>query len=79
MGRQMVSGSFNSARKSFCRLIKYIEPGFPLNTIRSGQLKKEALFIGDPSLIPYSEEGCGIDLIDEDNWYNSYSQHPWPP
>ena len=57
MGRQMVSWSFNShLEKASGDPIKYIEPGFPLNTIRHGQLKKEALFIGDPSLIPYSEE-----------------------
>ena len=38
----MVSWSFNSLlEKASADPIKYIEPGFPLNTIRSGQLKKK--------------------------------------
>ena len=57
MGRQVASWSFNSIlEKKSILPVEYLKPRFPFQNIRNGNLEKEALFIGDPNLVPYSEE-----------------------
>ena len=57
MGRQVASWSFNSILEKKSTLpVEYLKPRFPFQNIRNGILEKEALFIGDPNLVPYSEE-----------------------